>query len=156
MQRFTTALLTIAMLILLAVPAGSATEWTTRASTNTKGASASASTFPYTTVKTSSYLKMQVENPYSIRLSFRTTNNKANTVKYALLYDCSGMMIDGGLGPGDGPAFETIVTKADNSWVHTTLSEDLRGKLGRWCDVRVSSKLDTTARLHTRVQVKYP
>jgi hypothetical protein len=153
MRRSVTTVLTIVMLIVLAVPAGSATEWKTRATVNSKGVKESSS-FPE--MRTEAYVSVQVNDPYDVRISFRTTNDKANTVKYMFGLDCSKIVINGGLGPGHGGDFSTIRTKADNTWVHVKAAAPYQGTLGRWCAVQVYSTLDSTARLHTRVQVKNP
>jgi hypothetical protein len=137
MKRLTTTLLTIGMLVLLAVPAGSATDWKTRASVNSKGVG-------YWTTDTS--VSLSVNDPYAVRVGFRTTNDKAHTVTYTyqVLCDNQSKTVND----------KTVKQNADNTWVNVSVFTE--GGLGKHCVVQVFSDLSSTARLHTRVQIKNP
>jgi hypothetical protein len=136
-RRFSTTLLTVLMLIVLAVPAGSATEWKTRATVNSKGVG-------YWDTDTA--VTLSVNDPYAVRIGFRTTNDKAHKVTYTYQVLCdnqSKSVID-----------KTVMTNADNTWVNVNVFTS--GGLGKHCVVQVFSDLASTARLHTRVQIKNP
>jgi hypothetical protein len=130
-----TAVLTMA--VLLMVPASGATSWSSKASVNSKGAG-------YWT--TDSTLQTVVEKPYALRLRFRTSNDKSNKVTYSYSVICD----KGGKSVYD----KTLRTNSDNSWSYVTIYSGTNS-LGAFCDVYVSSSLDTTARLRTQIQAKH-
>jgi hypothetical protein len=137
MRRSVTTLLTVLMLFVLAVPAGSATDWKTRATVSSKGVGY---------WETNTTVSLSVNNPYAVRVGFRTTNDKAHTVTYTYQVLCdnqSSTMVD-----------KTVKTNADNTWVNVNVFTS--GGLGNHCVVQVFSDLASTARLHTRVQIKNP
>jgi hypothetical protein len=137
MRRSLTTLLTVLMLFVLAVPAGSATEWKTRATVSSKGVGS---------WETATSVRLSVNDPYAVRVGFRTTNDKAHTVTYTYQVLCDNQ--------SSTVRDKTVKTNADNTWVNVNVFTS--GGLGNHCVVQVFSDLASTARLHTRVQIKNP
>ncbi|NEE03239.1 hypothetical protein [Phytoactinopolyspora halotolerans] len=127
----------VATVVLSLIPASGATSWYVKGSANSKGAG-------YWT--TSSIVQTVVQNPYAIRIRFRTSNDKSNKVTYTYSVFCEN---------GSKSAYDkTLWTNANNSWKYVTLYSG-SNSLGRYCDVYVSSDLNSTARLRTQIQAKH-
>ncbi|NDL56207.1 hypothetical protein [Phytoactinopolyspora mesophila] len=123
--------------ILFMMPASAATGWFTKGSTNSKGAG-------YWT--TSSMVQTVVQNPYAIRVGFRTTNDKSNKVKYSYSVICENS--------SKSVYDKTVWTNAKNTYKYVTIYSG-SNSLGRFCDVYVSSDLGSTSRLRTQIQAKH-
>jgi hypothetical protein len=129
------AILTAVMLSMM--PASGATSWFTKGSTNSKGAG-------YWT--TSSTVNTVVQNPYAIRVGFRTSNDKSNKVTYSYSVICENS--------SKSVYDKTLWTNSKNTWKYVTIYSG-SNSLGRFCDVYVSSDLGSTARLRTQIQAKH-
>jgi hypothetical protein len=137
-RRLTSLVLALLLATLVAVPASGATAYKTKASANSRGAAF---------VMTESMLQTVVNDPYAIRVGFRTANDKANTITYSYSVICEN---------GVKERFDrTIKSAADNTWVNVTVYGGSTS-LGRFCDVFLHAELNNRARLYTRIQAKHP
>lgn len=114
-------------------------KWSTRASSNSRGFSEWS--------RTTTLLETDVRNPASIRIGFRTTDNKRHRVSYRYDVWCDG---------NRSKARETTIrTNASNKWVYVNVYRN-NANLGSGCNVWVRASLpwEDTAQLRTRIQVR--
>jgi hypothetical protein len=139
-RRARTALVLLLTFIMLGQTSSAAvTDWSTKASVDSRGLSS------FWNTEAGAFV--DVRNPYAIRVRFKTPTDVSRKVSYVYEIVCEKASYRQKEG--------TTTTPTDGTWKNVTI-QPASTALGRACAVAVAATITDGARLQMRIEAKHP